>query len=102
MEGRNFPCCVSACCTPCRKKSLTGKERALANRENSSKMWKTPFYRFSTEMLCTGYSHIKWWPRVKNYENHAQFTKPPPLNGVVPCTGLPCGLFVYLFVSISL
>jgi hypothetical protein len=30
------------------------------------------------------YNHIKRWSRVKNHENHAQFTRPPPLNVVVP------------------
>jgi hypothetical protein len=30
------------------------------------------------------YNHIKRWSRVKNHENHAQFTWPPPLHVVVP------------------
>src|SRR5260370_38717477 len=29
------------------------------------------------------YNHIKWWSRLKNDQNHAQFTKSPPLNVVV-------------------
>jgi len=30
------------------------------------------------------YSHAKRWSRVKNHKNHAQFTRPPPLNVAVP------------------
>ena len=30
-----------------------------------------------------GYSYVKRWSRVKSYENHTHFTKPPPLNVAV-------------------
>jgi hypothetical protein len=30
------------------------------------------------------YNHTKRWSRVKNHKNHAQFTRPSPLNVAVP------------------
>ncbi len=30
-----------------------------------------------------GKKHMKWWLRMRNNEQHAQLTRPPPVNDIV-------------------
>src|SRR6266571_1646919 len=44
----------------------------------------TQQFQQTSQRVGFRYNHTKWWSKVKSLENHAQLTKPPPLNVVVP------------------